>query len=504
MHALRQGRYKIVPGNFYGTPKEVWGFRQRIPEGTPNQMARRFLAANAELLGLAGLLRKLSERALLHSLGATHVILQQSHAGIPIHRGFVTVHISRDNQVFLVKNRAVPRSMLGGEARFRITRAEARDAALHVLDAAKDTAKILKVERRWYPLGHLLRPSLRVRVQIPAPRQDEIVYVDASDASIISVHDNVAKARGIADVFNPNPVIALGDHRPLLSPGGRPRVPPEQTYERVELRDLAGNGRLDGRRVSTRPTPNRVRRANHEFLLWSDENGFEEVMTYYHLDQAIGYLEKLGFERRRAIFTERVQVNARATDEDQSWYDPGSKSLSFGTGGINDAEDAETILHEFGHALQDAICPDFGQSREAAAMGEGFGDYFAASFFAGRKKRPYIAAIMSWDAITYDDYDPPSLRRLDENVTFDDFWPEPDYEHDNGRIWSATLWDIWRSLGRRVADKIIIESHFQLDGFTTFARGARAILDADRNLYRNRHRKSLLRIFGRRRIGPVA
>lgn len=70
-------------------------------------------------------------------------------------------------------------------------------------------------------------------------------------------------------------------------------------------------------------------------------------------------------------------------------------------------------------------------------------------------------------------------------------------------IWSATLWDIRKAVGRRRADKIIIESHFQLDGFTTFARGARAILDANRHLYANRDRARLVRIFHARGIGPV-
>jgi len=43
----------------------------------------------------------------------------------------------------------------------------------------------------------------------------------------------------------------------------------------------------------------------------------------------------------------------------------------------------------------------------------------------------------------------------------------------------------------------------QLDGFTTFARGARAIIDADRNLNRGRHLARLRRVFHRRGIGPV-
>lgn len=76
-------------------------------------------------------------------------------------------------------------------------------------------------------------------------------------------------------------------------------------------------------------------------------------------------------------------------------------------------------------------------------------------------------------------------------------------EHDNGEIWSATLWDVRKELGHEAADRVIVESHFQQDGFTTFARGARAILDADRNLESGRHIPALKRIFRRRRIEPL-
>ena len=92
-------------------------------------------------------------------------------------------------------------------------------------------------------------------------------------------------------------------------------------------------------------------------------------------------------------------------------------------------------------------------------MGEGFGDYFAASFFESRKPPRYRNSVMSWD--------------------------------------------VRAARGREKADRIILESHFQLDGFTTFARGARAILDADRNLEVGRHGPALKKIFRRRKIGPV-
>jgi len=229
-------------------------------------------------------------------------------------------------------------------------------------------------------------------------------------------------------------------------------------------------------------------------------------MVYFHVDAAIRYLEGLGFDGRTAIFREPLRANVHGTRQDNSWYSPWDRQLTFGTGEIDDAEDGETILHEFGHAIQDAICRDFGQSREAAAMGEGFGDYFAASFFAERKPARYRASVMSWDGLLIglrEKRRPPCLRRVDGRRGYRGFVDRDDYEHENGEIWSAALWDVRDALGREAADRIILESHFQLDAFTSFARGARAILDADTHLYRGRHVATLRRIFRWRGIGPT-
>ena len=53
--------------------------------------------------------------------------------------------------------------------------------------------------------------------------------------------------------------------------------------------------------------------------------------------------------------------------------------LRFGKGGVDDAEDAEVILHEYGHAIQDSQSRRLRRSEEAGAIGEGFGDYWAAT-----------------------------------------------------------------------------------------------------------------------------
>lgn len=330
------------------------------------------------------------------------------------------------------------------------------------------------------------------------------MYVDASSGAVVHRYDNLSKVRGLARVFNPNSVAALGDWRQLLSKGGKPLPPPEAAYRQVTLHHLAPTGRVEGRRITTRLTEGRVRCNVRLFLYESGQTGFAEAMAYYHIDGAVRYLETLGYKGRKAIFLRAIPVDVRGTRDDQSWYSPEEKSLSFGTGGVDDAEDAEVILHELGHAIQDAICPDFGQSPQAAAMGEGFGDYFAASFFAKVKTSRLKPTVMAWDAIASGSGDPPCARRLDEPLTFESFDHDPAAdEHENGKIWSATLWDIWKAVGHEVADRIIVESHFQLDGFTTFARGARAILDADRNLFAAKHLGRLYSVFRARGIGPV-
>jgi hypothetical protein len=54
-----------------------------------------------------------------------------------------------------------------------------------------------------------------------------------------------------------------------------------------------------------------------------------------------------------------------------------------------------------------------------------------------------------------------------------------------------------------VTDTLAVESHFQLDAFTTFAQAARGILAGDRNVYAGKHGQVLRRIFRRHRIGPL-
>ncbi|MGH9258052.1 MAG: M36 family metallopeptidase, partial [Vicinamibacterales bacterium] len=395
-----------------------------------------------------------------------------------------------------------PEDVLRAAPDARIGEARATRTALARVRRRGLTRVVGRPELLWYPAKRLLHPAWRVRVHRTTPRAEYIVYVNAETGSVIQAYDNLAALTGRGRVFIPNPMAR--DHRfDPLDENGDVRGPTPESYLDVPLAGLTGNHLLDGARATTGLTRRRLKKSDHDFRVNWNRAGFEEVSAYYHVDRAIYYLEALGYKGTRRIFESPLEINARGTREDNSWYSPGERTLTFGLGDVDDAEDGETVLHEFGHALQDAICPDFGQSPEAAAMGEGFGDYFAGSFFERAKPEPYRLAVMSWDGALFDG-NPPSVRRLDSSHTFETFdHSRGDHEHENGEIWSAALWQVREAVGWKKADKVIIDSHFQLDGFTTFARGARAILDADRNLHRGANEAALLRVFRGRGIGPL-
>ncbi len=119
--------------------------------------------------------------------------------------------------------------------------------------------------------------------------------------------------------------------------------------------------------------------------------------------------------------------------------------ILFGLGGVDDAEDAEVILHEYGHAIHDAQVPGWGDEHQGGAMGEGWGDFLAGAYYARISGGFQDECIMDWDATSYSNADPPCLRRLDRNKTYPRNMTGS--VHADGEIWSAFLWTLRAKLG---------------------------------------------------------
>ncbi|HLM33631.1 MAG TPA: M36 family metallopeptidase, partial [Gaiellaceae bacterium] len=223
--------------------------------------------------------------------------------------------------------------------------------------------------------------------------------------------------------------------------------------------------------------------STNSFIYRRNHDRFEQVMAYYWVTQAQLYIQSLGFGtgEYRPVNKESqdVRINTWGADNSYSWDK--HDVLRFGKGGVDDAEDAEVILHEYGHAVHDAQVPGFGSSLEAGSIGEAFGDYLAVTVSNVVAPTPDAPCVADWDSVSYTSTVPHCLRRVDLNLHY----PEDvrNQVHADGRIWSRALWDIRRDLGHVKADTIILEAQFSYAPDTSFTAAALTTIATAKELY---------------------
>ena len=271
-----------------------------------------------------------------------------------------------------------------------------------------------------------------------------------------------------AQVFAPNPVADLGiqtltDQKDADYFSADPAL--ARAYHRVTLTDLDGSGTLTGAYAKViSETGKAAANTGSGFVYTRDQDQFEQTMGYYWVTQAQRYIQSLGFGSTLPAVNKRQQLlRINQFGGDNSFYREGTGKLTitFGKGGVDDAEDAEVIVHEYGHSVQDNQVPGFGSTPEAGAIGEAFGDYLAVTVSEHFAPTPDEPCVADWDSTSYTSTVPHCLRRVDGNKHYpEDLVGEV---HADGEIWSRALWDIHKALGARLADTIIIDAQF---GFT--------------------------------------
>ena len=308
---------------------------------------------------------------------------------------------------------------------------------------------------------------------------------------------------GSGRVFAPNPVASLQvqsltDQKDADYPALLP------AYRIVTLTNLDGSGYLQGdwaNIVSETGAP--AYAPDNQFLYNRHDDEFEQVMAYYWVTEAQKYIQSLGFgSKLRPINMESqdVRINQIGIDNSYSWDK--HDVLRFGKGGVDDAEDAEVILHEYGHAMMDSQMTPFGYgtSVEAGSIGEGFGDYWAATVSNYIAPTSDPACIADWDSVSYTSSTPHCLRRVDGNLHYPDDLNGA--VHHDGQIWSRALWDVRGALGHVVADTIILEGQFAFAPDTSMPAAAQATVDAAQRLYGRSAAKSVSAAFQARGILP--
>jgi hypothetical protein len=292
---------------------------------------------------------------------------------------------------------------------------------------------------------------------------------------------------GVGSVFVSNPVQSLGIES-LTDQKDSDAAVPAAAYHDVTLTNLDGSGYLRGDYADVySSTGNLAHSSTNTFRYTRHQDEFEQVMAYYWITQAQRYIHHLGFGvTLRPIDNrpQRVRINQYGVDNSFATDHP-KNELRFGKGGVDDAEDAEVILHEYGHAIHFSQNFSFA-SEEAGAISEGFGDYWAVTVSdvvaqdLGVPELEPLPCVADWDSTSYTSEVPHCLRRVDEDLQYpDDLSGEV---HHDGQIWSHALWRIRQALGHDEADTIILQGSFDFPG-GSMPDLANATVAAARQLY---------------------
>ena len=312
--------------------------------------------------------------------------------------------------------------------------------------------------------------------------------VTASVATVVTAAPAAWAAAGgaAATVFYPNPVQQLGDES-LTDQKDADYPALAAAYRRVVLTNLDGSGTLTGRYVVVKSeTGTPARAVNGDFPAWHrDADQFEQVMGYYWVNTAQAYLQSLGFgSTLRPVNQRRIELRINQYGGDNSFFREDKANITLGKGGVDDAEAAEVIVHEYGHSVQDGQVAGFGTNLESGSIGEAFSDYLAVavtSWATGKPKLTPEACVADWDSVSYTRKVPHCLRRLDGTKVYPaDVQGEV---HADGEIWSRALWDIRTALGDRVATTLIVEAQFDFTVDTSFHAAALATVAAAQRLY---------------------
>lgn len=477
-------------------PRKVYGFETEPQSGTPREIAEKFIGENRATLKIAGADLRFEKTS--ESIASIAVFFQQYFNDKPIHAAWVAIHIDRQNRIFLVKNETVSTARLTRKLSKKpespLSPKDIDTIIANLVSSYGELDSGIEKESMIYGIKGRITEVWKVKFSTKNPRGTWILFIEKNTGSIIDDKNILWNAEGKGRVFLPNPVVTLDRDDLLDNMDTDPRIL-EPAYKTVVLPDLKPEGYLSGPYVDTHLTPGRVKSKTLDFRYPRDNPGFEEVMAYYHIDALQRYIQSLGFAGKKGILNKPISINVHGGPDDQSCYDPasGKKNIILGDGGVDDGEDAEIIIHEYGHALQDAIIPGFGQSGETRSMGEGISDYIAASFFEKYKPTSRKMKLGEWDAKGYKGGPDEYLRRLDSAKKYPvDMEGE---EHADGEIWSACLWKVRKLLGAKKADTVILESLFYLNQYSDFRDGTDAILIAEKNLYRGKKKNGLLKIF---------
>ncbi len=211
-----------------------------------------------------------------------------------------------------------------------------------------------------------------------------------------------------------------------------------------------------------------------DFNYTRDKDQFEDVNVVYHITQHRKHIQSLGYPKLPSY---QVHVDAHAlSGSDQSFFATSvfPYRLYFGEGGVDDAEDADVILHEFSHAVVYEAAPNGSKNTERKCIEEAICDYFAASY--SREVSNFGANdVFNWDG--HNEFWPGRSVSTTKLYAQASFKNGNYYAHTD--LMASSLNELYRRLGRSAADQLVLEACYLLTSSTAMPDFGKYVLISD-------------------------
>jgi len=283
---------------------------------------------------------------------------------------------------------------------------------------------------------------------------------------------------GSAYIFNPDPLskmqVAYGGQYVDGNDATNASLDAARTLVTIpELELTAGVYKLKGTyaEIKELEAPNKglFTQTSNQFLFNRNQDGFEAANAYWHLDNNLRYINlTLGIpcipgENNGVLAFDPHGENGA----DNSHYDPNSQILVFGEGGVDDAEDADVILHELGHGIHDWLTN--GNLSQVNGLSEGCGDYWAQSYSRSLNQWQPTDAAYQW-MFSWDGHNSFWSGRVTDYTAI---YPSglTGSIHTDGQIWASALMRIYDAIGKQKTDRAFLEG-LSLTTFNTNQQNA--------------------------------
>ena len=228
-----------------------------------------------------------------------------------------------------------------------------------------------------------------------------------------------------------------------------------------------------------------------EFYFDRSHTGFEDANAFFHITNYHNYISSLGYDTLMDIQLEIDTHGQFGADNSVFNRNGGNPNIMYGTGGVDDAEDADVVIHEYSHALSWDANNNGNFSNERGGLDEGIADYFAMSYSRNINS-------FNWDKIF--SWDGHNEFWGGRTATTSTNYPPTGNIYAIGEVWNAAMSNIWTDLGPIITDKLMLEALHFLTPQSTLPEAATYILQADTLLFNGIHSQSICTHFKNKQI----